>query len=596
MIKYLLISLLISTQALAGLPPTTLKSQGGSTVTTFGFQTPLNQATQVSGVNSLIETGNGNALPNPGFEGTTGWTASGGATTAINTTAVGTGVSGYEWDSNSASQTLTGTAITIPSEWYGQNGAVSCAFKVPSGTATHTIGFWDGSTLLHSKTVTSSSTWLRSTDNFPFPTSGTITVRITGIASNEPDLYIDDCYVGLAEKFNVGVVSQIGPWTAYTPTFTGFGTVTVQNFKYRTVPEGIEVEGSFTGGTPTGTEARISLPSVCTSASNYVTLEEAGHAAMEDVSPNVSVLIEPSVTYMTFGLTYASNSGLAKRLGNAILTAGNRLSISRAFFRCVGSSSNTVFAGQNGNYDWTAYTPTFTGFGTPSNVSCYHARDNGDVLIRCAFTTGTVTTTEARVSLPSSLTSSASMGTIELAGWAASARTAAATFFAVSVLAEPSVTYVTFGEQSSTLSPTAKQNADTIFTNSSALKFFARVPIAGWGTNNNAPALVGSVLQPSAGVEGIVRLNGTCSSSATVSSNLSGTTIGNISSGACIITLPAFFASTPVCVDAFNAASLGALETSATTATSATSVTTYARDVTAGLTTFAYAAICMGPR
>lgn len=63
----LLISLIISAEAVCGLPPTTLKGQSGTKATTFNFEVPHNQATKVSGA-GLIETGNKNRLKNPGFE------------------------------------------------------------------------------------------------------------------------------------------------------------------------------------------------------------------------------------------------------------------------------------------------------------------------------------------------------------------------------------------------------------------------------------------------------------------------------------------------------------------------------------------------
>lgn len=150
-----------------------------------------------------------NLLKNPGFEnGKYGWTASGGATAAANTTAVLNGSYGYDWDSNSSSQTLTSDAITIPAGLKGRNGVVSCLIKVPSGTATHTLSAWDGSTALASATITSSAVPAVTTLNVPMPTSGTMALRLTSVASNEPEIYVDDCFMGAAEGFNLASISQ----------------------------------------------------------------------------------------------------------------------------------------------------------------------------------------------------------------------------------------------------------------------------------------------------------------------------------------------------------------------------------------------------
>jgi hypothetical protein len=40
------------------------------------------------------------------------------------------------------------------------------------------------------------------------PSSGSLSLRLVSVASNEPEVTIDDCYLGLAEGFNVGEVSQ----------------------------------------------------------------------------------------------------------------------------------------------------------------------------------------------------------------------------------------------------------------------------------------------------------------------------------------------------------------------------------------------------
>lgn len=237
--KFIVACLLLTINAFGGLPPTALKGQSGSNVTTFNFQVPHSQATQISGPTSLIETGNQNILQNPGFEGTGDWTASGGATTAINTTAVGTGSKGYDWDSNSASQTLSSDSVTIPNGLKGKSGVVSCAIKTVSGTATHTLQAYDGTNIVASSTITSdTNSFARTALNFVFPSSGSIVLRLVSVASNEPEIYIDDCYMGLAEGFNIGSVSQASFFGSITYAATancnwqnsGNATQTYQNF------------------------------------------------------------------------------------------------------------------------------------------------------------------------------------------------------------------------------------------------------------------------------------------------------------------------------------------------------------------------------
>jgi hypothetical protein len=181
-----------------------------------------------------------NLLSNPGAEmGKSKWTASGG-TFQTNATAanVGSGVAAFDWDSSSASQNLTSAAVSIPAGAYGRNGVASCNIKCASGTCTHTINAYDGTNILSSNTITSSSTYTRTSINFVFPSSGNIQLRLSSVAANEPQIFVDDCYLGLAEGINLQNVSQAqlygvvkitgcaDGWTVSSSTFESFGTQT----------------------------------------------------------------------------------------------------------------------------------------------------------------------------------------------------------------------------------------------------------------------------------------------------------------------------------------------------------------------------------
>ena len=67
--KLFIIAWVFSTLINASLPPTTLSGQSSATKpTTFTFKAPYSQATQISGIESLIETGDENMLVDPGME------------------------------------------------------------------------------------------------------------------------------------------------------------------------------------------------------------------------------------------------------------------------------------------------------------------------------------------------------------------------------------------------------------------------------------------------------------------------------------------------------------------------------------------------
>lgn len=99
-------------------------------------------------------------------------------------------------------------------------------------------------------------------------------------------------------------------WVAYTPTFTGWGTASVISFYSRRVGDTLEVKGTWTAGTTTGTEARITLgfsgtsANVTSDATKASVLQNAGYAFRNTTGQlSVGVLIEPSVSYMTFSST-----------------------------------------------------------------------------------------------------------------------------------------------------------------------------------------------------------------------------------------------------------------------------------------------------
>ena len=111
---------------------------------------------------------------------------------------------------------------------------------------------------------------------------------------------------------------------AYTPTFTGFGTVSSVNFTYVRVGNRIKVTGVFTCGVSTAVEARISLPgALVIDAALITSIVQCG-----DVTENVNVsqlwcLAQSGVGYVCFGTQGAVGGGLAKSNGNAVATNTN---------------------------------------------------------------------------------------------------------------------------------------------------------------------------------------------------------------------------------------------------------------------------------
>jgi len=221
-----------------------------------------------------------NLLVNGGVEnGLAGITVSGGTLTRTTTAAnVGSGNAAFGWDSSSAGQTLTFATVTIPAGLYGQNAVLSCGFK--GAGATHTLSVWDGTTATQPTSITSLSTYSKTVINFTAPSSGSISLRLTSVAADEPLIYGDDCIVGNADGYNVSQVSQASlygaitvsgcaaDWITSSATFANFATQTgctytteglalqpstnIPAIKFASLPAGeysIIVSGSLYGGT-----------------------------------------------------------------------------------------------------------------------------------------------------------------------------------------------------------------------------------------------------------------------------------------------------------------------------------------------------------
>jgi len=141
---------------------------------------------------------------------------------------------------------------------------------------------------------------------------------------------------------------------AYTPTFTGFGTVSGVNVQSYRVGGELIISGNFTAGTTTATEARISLgyngtSGNVTTLSTLATTTQVGRAvrnATTNANNDFAMLIEASVTYLTMGAINVSGlNALTKQVANNIISTGDIVS----FFARVpiaGWSSNVVVSDQ----------------------------------------------------------------------------------------------------------------------------------------------------------------------------------------------------------------------------------------------------------
>jgi hypothetical protein len=191
----------------------------------------------------------------------------------------------------------------------------------------------------------------RATGTFQVP-SNTATIRfviyVANAAGTASTMYFDDIVLGPQITVNAPAMSD---WTAYTPTFTGFGTVTGVNTFYRRVGDSIQISSSFVLGTPTAVEGRLSLPAGVISADSTKigTLMNSGTYVRSGANTNKGglVYIEPSVGYVTFSdaavIGGTSVNPVAKVLGSAVGVSGETI-ILNATVPISGWSSNSVMS------------------------------------------------------------------------------------------------------------------------------------------------------------------------------------------------------------------------------------------------------------
>lgn len=124
----------------------------------------------------------------------------------------------------------------------------------------------------------------------------------------------------------------VTPWVSYTPTFTGFGTVSSVSVWSRRVGDTLHIRGRFTSGTPTAVEARMTLGfngvdgAVTASATKVPTTQMAG-GMTEDTAAATSIytIVTGGLGYINFGRQDASNGGLIAATGS------NLSSLNRVF-------------------------------------------------------------------------------------------------------------------------------------------------------------------------------------------------------------------------------------------------------------------------
>jgi len=134
--------------------------------------------------------------------------------------------------------------------------------------------------------------------------------------------------------------------------------------------------------------------------------------------------------------------------------------------------------------DWLEYTPTFQGFGTPTNVKFFYRRNGASLDVYGSFIVGVTSATEPRIGLPNSLTIAISntSNAVNIVGQFA--RGSATTLTSFSVLATNGDNFVNLGTNLSGNSALAliAPAASSIIGDGESVSFEFSVPIQGWSS------------------------------------------------------------------------------------------------------------------
>jgi hypothetical protein len=331
-----------------------------------------------------------NLILDPGFEmAGAGWTASGGAAKQVSISSKGTGSVGYDWNSNAAAQTLTTASYPIPPGLRGQNGLAYCNIKAIGTVGTYTIGVDNGSGDIDPgqvPIVSNTTSFTKAGVNFIFPNSGSIRLKLKSVAADEPEIYIDDCYLGLASNLTlidssnsdaINTTAVLGSWT----------TNTTYETRYKKIGDYYLIEWFWAlTGAPNSVAQVLTLPNSLvldvtklangtTPGGNYRIPGSTGTylRTATDSMPlgafyNNTTSI--SVHYLRAGSSSTSDLAALTQASPYNAGAGDYGSVS-IMVPIVGSSTPQIAVQANQqNYDWRPYTPTFTNFGTVTNIAC----------------------------------------------------------------------------------------------------------------------------------------------------------------------------------------------------------------------------------
>lgn len=177
-------------------------------------------------------------------------------------------------------------------------------------------------------------------------TSYRLIIHQSSMNATAYDIFFDNISVGPRE---VSFGSAMTDWKSYTPTFTGFGTVSSVQFEYRRVGSNLEVRGDVVSGSSTAVEAQMTLPDGLTIKNQTTTGTIVSGMMLRADSTTVTytILSTDGDSFINFGRIGASDQTVPQ-LGNTLTTVGERFTLEFSV-PIKGWSSNALMSEDIGN-------------------------------------------------------------------------------------------------------------------------------------------------------------------------------------------------------------------------------------------------------
>lgn len=344
-----------------GLPPTTLKgvndTTGKTTFQTVFTNLKVSHSGPVGTIGPIYQAGSPNYLAsnNDAELDTTGWATYADAAQATPVDGTG-GVANVTWTRSTSSPLRNTASFLFTKDAVNRQGqGASFDFSIDStdqakvlqitfdyNVASGTYADSDLTVYLYDRTnslviqpagysIVNASVSMKQIATFQTASNSTSYRLIIHVASTSAVAYtvqFDNFQVGPQAVTNGAAITD---WVSYTPTFTGFGTVTGISFRSRRVGDSLEVMGTATTGTTTATQAQMTLGfngvngNVVVDSSKVSSLTPLGFAENSYASTTQFAwrVIAPSssVNYVNFAAQTSTTSNLTAINGNGFASS-----------------------------------------------------------------------------------------------------------------------------------------------------------------------------------------------------------------------------------------------------------------------------------